>query len=413
MQKEILPIDSISDKDNPFNHATTVKERTPDEIKAAVKQMLLLTGIKDGEGLYRRWFEESVFTNNSVAFPNKFLANNAKKYSRILVSAFGFMPDLVVQQQKENPGAVAPVVVPEKRAKVIPIKRVQMPKTGFAAKEMVLLNLPHSDPKAHVWTRENGHLTLLIQGGYRKKTKREPEYMGIPYGTKARLILFWLMSEAMRTKSKKIYLGDSYNAFLAAIGIEKDRGGKESGREAVTKQLHRILHASFMVQCNYGDDEKTMEAGTPVRFTGKYELWMGKKDPNRMELFSSFVELSQEFFDSLKKAPVPLDWEIIVKIGSGRKASSLSLDLYAWLSYESAKAQHKGKGRFVPWAALKAQMGATYKRSDNFVIAVKKAIAEIKKEYNRIKVSFPRGGIKIEDDSLPSCSKADVGEKKR
>ena len=283
-----------------------------------------------------------------------------------------------------------------------PTEKASAPKTGFAAREMILLNLPHSDPKAPVWMRKNGKLSLTIQGGYRPNQKAgKPEYLGIPYGATARLLLFYLMSEAIRTKSPRIYLGNSFAAFLEAIGAAKDGGGKKSGRVSVLRQLEKLMFASFSVSYFNENKDASFLAGENAHFVKRFELWFSKKQTDQADLWDSYVDLSPELFESLKKAAVPLDWEILLKL----RKSPLALDLYAWLTYESARAKQTGKGRFIPWAALKEQMGAEYDRLDNFSTAAKRELSKINKLYNGLSLGKCHGGIEIKAASLPSVER--------
>lgn len=291
---------------------------------------------------------------------------------------------------------------------ILPPERAKKPKTGFAAREMILLNLPHSDPKqAPVWRRKNGNLSLIVQGGYRENEKTgELEYLGIPYGATARLLLFYLMSEATLTKSPRIYLGNSFDAFLEAIGASKT-GGKKSGAAAVVRQLERLLTASFSVQSTIDGIEARLFSGENARFVKKFELWFSKKQTGQAALWDSYMDLSPELFESLKKSAVPLDWDILVKL----RKSPLALDLYAWLTYEAARAQEAGKGRFVPWAALKNQMGAEYATVKDFSRKAKRELSKIGKIYSGLSLGKRRGGIEIMADSLPSVERPSLAPK--
>ena len=75
---------------------------------------------------------------------------------------------------------------------------------GFMSRLLVMVNLPYRDPgiEALSWWRENGGVILDVTPG-RKKGKS----IGIPYGTYPRLILAYLITQAVRTKSPEIFLG--------------------------------------------------------------------------------------------------------------------------------------------------------------------------------------------------------------
>lgn len=354
-----------------------------------------------GAGRFKQWFGDAAFTNDSISVSSAFKRDYVvAKFTSALVSAFGKMPEIAIQKKTS---AAAPLPAPVKSsAEIVPIEKARRPKTGFSAREMILLNLPHSDPKAPVWMRENGKLTLTIQGGYRKNVQTgKPEYIGIPYGATARLLLFYLMSEATLTKSPRIYLGNSFAAFLEVIGAAKDGGGKKSGRVSVLRQLERLMCASLSVSYFNDNTETSFFAGENAHFVKRFELWFSKKEPEQGGLWESYIDLSIEIFESLKKAAVPLDWDILLQL----RKSPLALDLYAWLTYESARAQMTGKNRFVPWAALKEQVGAEYDRLDNFVTAAKRELGKIKKIYKGLSLGNRRAGIEIKADSLPSVER--------
>ena len=72
---------------------------------------------------------------------------------------------------------------------------------AFLARQLVQTTLPHADPgDVPVWSRTNGNITLLIQQGY----KATGEGVGHPYGTIPRLLMYWMTTEAVRTKTARL-----------------------------------------------------------------------------------------------------------------------------------------------------------------------------------------------------------------
>ena len=355
---------------------------------------------------FNRWLSRARFTENGLSLPSGFLADWVRgHFEQELFAAFGFYPEITVEEAK-----AAPALIERPAAEVVPIEKARRPERGFVARELVILNLPHSDPKAPVWVRRNGRVSLIVQGGYRSRAGEiAPEYVGIPYGATARLILFYLMTEAMLTKSRKIYLGSSFDAFLETIGATKESRGKKSGSQAALRQLDRLLNASFRIQHEGESEEAEAFRVKTLPMAESYEIWFSKKNKENGQatLWASYVELSKELYESLIKAPVPLDWDILLKL----RKSPLALDLYAWLSYESARAWRAQKGRFVPWAALKDQMGAEYATVKEFSRKAKAELSKISKLYSDLKVTTPRGGIAISADSLPSVSRQELPPK--
>src|SRR5215472_5745677 len=74
---------------------------------------------------------------------------------------------------------------------------------AYMARQLVQCTLPHRNPgnDKPAWSRHNGKLTLVIQPGWdgRKNTS-----IGFPYGSIPRLLLFWVITEAVFTKSRRL-----------------------------------------------------------------------------------------------------------------------------------------------------------------------------------------------------------------
>jgi Plasmid encoded RepA protein len=97
-----------------------------------------------------------------------------------------------------------------------------------------------------LWRVETEHVTLLVEPGRRPLPGGENAWVGVPYGSRARLIMLYLQSEALRTNSRDVELGRSLSAWPGRLGIPP--GGK-SYRD-VKEQASRIsrCHRSFHIQ---------------------------------------------------------------------------------------------------------------------------------------------------------------------
>src|SRR5690606_10087293 len=71
---------------------------------------------------------------------------------------------------------------------------------GFMTRALVIATMPYKDPKVDSFVRQNGKFRLRILAGYEG---------GIPYGVYPRLLMSWVATEAVRTKSPVLELGDS------------------------------------------------------------------------------------------------------------------------------------------------------------------------------------------------------------
>ena len=85
------------------------------------------------------------------------------------------------------------------------------PKPGFMARMMTLCSLPRSNPgQRKEYVRRNGPYTLVMTAGYPYK---------LPFGNLPRLLMAWISTEAVRTQSRVLVLGDSLSEFMRKLDI--------------------------------------------------------------------------------------------------------------------------------------------------------------------------------------------------
>lgn len=200
----------------------------------------------------------------------------------------------------------------------------------------------------------NGDALVLISAGdvYNPELKKFIE-MGLPYGAKARLILMYLSSQAVKTQSPIIDVERSFYAFLKRLGLAPT--GTEYKR--VKDQLARLSAASITIGRTELDGSGSTQWG---RFVSKLNVFFPKDDAQKL-MWPTEVQLDYEFFSSLVQHAVPLDE---VALGALRD-SALELDLYTMLS-ERLHRIPKNKPQFVPWAYLYEQYGNGYSRLRDF-----------------------------------------------
>jgi hypothetical protein len=107
------------------------------------------------------------------------------------------------------------------------VSRLGITHAGFA-----MTSLPHKRIEEPLWRRQGHRTTLLVEAG-RTATGG---WIGVPYGSIARLILLYLQTEAVRTGDPEVELGKSMHAWLSRMGIPA--GGKNY--KLVAEQAGRI-----------------------------------------------------------------------------------------------------------------------------------------------------------------------------
>jgi hypothetical protein len=260
---------------------------------------------------------------------------------------------------------------------------------AYMARQLVQCTLPHSDPgKVERWIRRNGNFSLVLQAGW--NTEKDCSF-GYPYGSLPRLLLFWVITEAVQTQKRRLQLGNSLAAFMRDVGLDPYTGG---GKRGDAKRLRSQMEKLFRCRISF-DQKLTDEKGhqgnrwLDMQISSKGELWWDIKEPEQGALWHSWLELGEDFFECVTSAPVPADKRALRAL----KQSPLALDLYAWATYRVFSVNRKKAPQFIPWDGLQTQMGSEYGDAKNFKKKAQMALRKVRSVYPSLKISPARGGF--------------------
>src|SRR3954470_23205101 len=91
---------------------------------------------------------------------------------------------------------------------------------GFLYSGWAQAALPHKRlPDDGHWQVQTDRVTLVVQPSIRVLPDGTAIHVGVPYGSRARLILLYLQTEALRTRSREIELGRSLHDWLRRLEI--------------------------------------------------------------------------------------------------------------------------------------------------------------------------------------------------
>lgn len=231
---------------------------------------------------------------------------------------------------------------------------------GFLARAMVQATLPHKKVAGNEFERKNGAYTLHLLA---------PAKIGLPYGTVPRLLLAWLTTEAVRTQSRELFLGDSLSRFMAELDM-MPTGGRWGSITRLKDQTARLFAST--VSATYTDKHRQTEAG--FRLADTSTLWWDAKSPEQAGLWQSSVKLSETFYNEIIEHPIPVDMRAIRAL----KKSPLALDIYAWMTY---RASYATKPSEIPWQALAMQFGSDYAQLRQFKAAFMDALRKVHTVY--------------------------------
>ena len=254
--------------------------------------------------------------------------------------------------------------------------REEADKLGFMSRLLLMVNLPYRDPgdDKRTWWRRNGHVSINITPGYKGN-----ETIGIPYGAYPRLILAYLVTQAVKTQSPVIFLGKTFSQFLTLINLKK--GGKTY--KQFYKQLERTLSASFA--WNYETDKR--QSRVNIQVSHESHLWWDPIDnDNVLPFWESYIKLNTDFFNEIIRHAVPLDLRIL----SVLKNSPLGLDLYMFISWRVYKIN---KPVFISWEGLQQQLGGQYADLKEFSRKCRLHITRIKAICPYLDIEFIKGRL--------------------
>ncbi len=264
---------------------------------------------------------------------------------------------------------------------------------AFTTRYLVQATLPYRNPKGHPphWTRYNGNYSLSIEPGYvRIPEAQERRWLGYPYGSIPRLVMFWLTTEALRTGERKLSLGNSLADFMTQLNLNPRNGGpvtKPSDRKRLHDQMERLFGAKISFE--YVDERQ--RSWLNMQIAPKAQLWWDLKSPEQFSLHESWIQLGEEFFNAVTSAPIPVDLRALREL----KNSPLALDLYAWCTYKTYLVNKNRKPQRVTWQQLQEQFGTENEGSKSFKRYAKYALRKIAIVYPGLRADEVDGGIII------------------
>jgi hypothetical protein len=206
------------------------------------------------------------------------------------------------------------------------------------------------------------------------------------------LLLAWLTTEAVKTQSRELELGDSLSGFMRELDMVPT-GGRWGSINRLKDQTKRLF--SCTVSATYEDGQKSAFLNQSI--ASKAVLWWDAKDPEQAGLWQSQVTLSEAFFSEVVSHPVPVDMRALKAL----KKSPLALDTYCWLTY---RASYTKRSSVIPWSALALQFGSDYAELRFFKRAFLEELRKVVTVYGGAQVEATDEGLLVKP-SLTHISK--------
>ena len=211
------------------------------------------------------------------------------------------------------------------------------------------------DPETFL-LRRNGSVSVAWRAGVLVAPDGTPEPLGLPYGTRARLVLIHLMTQACVKRDPHVDLGDSLTAFVKRILGEKAAAGRNI--RTLRDQMRRLSACSVQISMPSPVPGVAVEQFQSHIVT-RLQLY-SPAEPGQRVFWPSYVRLSDEFFSNLQEHAVPLRPEALEALAH----SSAALDTYQWLAQRLCRVGRYGA--VVPWSSLHQQLGASQKHTKSW-----------------------------------------------
>ncbi len=259
-------------------------------------------------------------------------------------------------------------------------------RADFLHTVMCQVGLPRSQTDAKTFERRNGHLSILLEAG-KLYNGRDWVEQPLPYGSTPRLVMVHVSSEAIRTKNRTVEIGDSMREFLTKLGLSTS-GGSRGGYANLKRQMEALAACRLTLGLFAQGQVVTVDA-KPIR---RFAAWLDQ-DGSQPTLWPGTLELSADFYDTLKDHAVPLDYRALAAL----KHSALALDVYTWLAHRLCRI-NKAAGIMLSWANLRDQFGQEYANPKDFKKEFRSVLRQALVVYPDARVQEIDGGLRL----LPS-----------
>lgn len=254
---------------------------------------------------------------------------------------------------------------------------------------LALTSLPRSKPEGDVWSHETALAHLIIRAGDINRGDGVLVKAELPYGAIPRLALAWINTQAIKTNSPEVDIGESAADFLRRLGLDS------GGERYKTLRLQMNSLAVCRMTLAYKGDPGTNKVD-PIDYL---EPWISDESGQRT-IWPGRVILKESYYTHLRAHSVPLSYTALQQLTK----SSLAIDIYTWLAYRLHALR---SNQTLHWHQLKDQLGPEYRESKDFKKKFIPALLKVQEVYPKARVNVVSGGIVI-SPSDPPISKAAV-----
>lgn len=265
------------------------------------------------------------------------------------------------------------------------------------------MSLPARRPKDEMAPiiRQDGRYTLAITPKpvlRRQDGEMVLTSLGVPFGSYPRVILIYIMSEAVRTGSRDVYLGGSFAEWLRRLGYENATHGSRGTASLLRGQLDRLLACEWMIRWDDSASDDAAFAVKEVKLSNEYSGLRGRDGS-----FIREIRLADGFFTHLRDHAVPLNEAAIRELRNNPTA----LDLYTYFAYRLQRISGD-RPSMLSWGQLATHLGNAAESPRKFRQTIRQSWDLVSGVYPNARVDFSGPVIKMWS-SPPPVEKKLVG----
>lgn len=207
----------------------------------------------------------------------------------------------------------------------------------------------------------------------------------LPFGSRARLLLMFAMTEAKRTRSPVVSLGSTFNEFCHSAGIAPTGPNIRS----VKTQLYRL--ANTWVRIKHPSSGGLDPRQQYFLFNRVVFIQESRSDGRQLTLFPQQMEFNHAIFKAIEDTAFPLDLDAFKAL----KRSPRQMDLYLFLVYRlfrlSISRQPTAR---IGWDGLISQFTQDGAERRSFRQKFERDVRKV------IDVAYPTARVRLDDDGL-------------
>ncbi len=233
-------------------------------------------------------------------------------------------------------------------------------------------------PNQDMHESEHGKATVFVRRGVLMHPEwpevNKTELCQIPSGAKARIVLSYAVTTALRDQTRVVDMGPSLRKFMGLVGMPiTGYNAKE-----ITQQVKNIASAHIIF--GYWGEKRVIQRNEFI--ASAVDFWI-EKDENQLTIWNPKLELSKNFYDLIQVSNMPFLMPHVIQLSK----SPRRMDLYMFLCHRTPRIP-PGKPAHIPLGALQRIFAPDIQSPRYFKQCFKQDLKAILKVYPKFRIEI-------------------------